>query len=272
MVRRLDDPDGEDVAKEPDEQGSAVAHEDFGRVKVEHQKARQRAKHGHGHQRRNHVSSGVKPPGECRHGHHAESASQPVDAVHQVDGVHNDDVHEERKGHADDPRQRMDAKQPVEAFDAAVKTQDEEEPHAQMNQEFLAGAHAHDVVFESHEKRRDGKSKHPNPFHGFGPGSLQLSHGQQRPTHHGRENHHPAHGRDRTVMQLPRFARLVHKVLAFGHHDQAGHAKEHHQEREHGREHQQGHGWVGCCGKGSTLFPPAPRDRAWETPSRKRVP
>ena len=177
MVRRSDDPDGEDVAKQPDEQGSAVAHEDFGRVKVEHQKARQRAKHGHGHQRGNDVSSGVKPPGERRHGHHPESASQPVNAVHKVDGVHNDDVHEQRKRHADNPWQGIDAKQPVESLNAAIKPQDEEEPHTHVNQEFLAGAHAHDVVFESHEKRRDGKSKHPNPFHGFGPRGFQLGHG-----------------------------------------------------------------------------------------------
>ena len=44
------------------------------------------------------------------------------------------------------------------------------------------------------------------------------------------------------MMKFSRFTRLIHEVLAFGHHDQRRHAKKHNQKRQHGRKHQGGHG------------------------------
>lgn len=82
---------------------------------------------------------------EDEQGNAAQSRSQPVDAVYQVDGVGDEDDGEHGEGHTDIGRQRMDAEQAVQVVNPQPGKR-EEGGADELDDEFLVIAHSHQVI------------------------------------------------------------------------------------------------------------------------------
>ena len=128
--------------------------------------------------------------------------------------------------------------------DSQFQSKNEKAAYCEVNQELFACAHAHDVIFKTHEKDGHGCAQDPEP-----PRRRQIKHveeGQrhQRSAKRGCKQHYTTHRGNGSVVKFPRFSRFVYEVLSLGHHDERWHAKEDQQERQNRGNHQGSHGEV----------------------------
>ena len=205
--------DGHHREQHPDGERAGIAHEYlasalYAAIDILVEEREQHAERGEG-------DEGVHPPlqpdehaPESEEGDDAESGSQPVDTVNQVDGVQDIDDDEYRKRRAYIIRYGSDAEQPVQVVEAKPGC-DQQDAAYDLYHELGTVAHADQVVHHPRKVKQEQAAEHGKQT----VGQVHVEHvavhpqvveddGERRRDGDAREEGNASQPRDRSGMQL----------------------------------------------------------------------
>lgn len=152
--RNLLEPEhGQHRQAETEEQRARVAHENLGRMKIEHQESQNAAQQHDREQNDGAVAHNDAHAHDAGDGDGGHAGGKPVQPVDQVDRVGHADDPENRQRNADPLRQRLHGRpeRDVDEVHFNIEAEHDDAGHADLNQEFELGVQVEPVVQRAHQ-------------------------------------------------------------------------------------------------------------------------